>query len=230
MTFIFTCEHGGNHIPRQYAQLFRGHERLLQGHRGWDQGALQLARACARDCNAPLYFSEVSRLLIDLNRSPHHRALYSTPVRGLDAAAKQNIHDKYYLPYRQRVEAAILRSRRRPLLHLSFHSFTPELDGEIRHTDIGLLYDPARALEKEFCLLLKAALQASFPQLRIRRNYPYRGTADGFTTYLRTRFPARAYAGIELEINQGLVQANRHIWRRLLREMGPVLRGLSSRG
>jgi hypothetical protein len=39
----------------------------------------------------------------------------------------------------------------------------------------------------------------------VRRNYPYRGTADGFTTYLRRQFSARKYLGIELEVNQSLL-------------------------
>ncbi|HKU87791.1 MAG TPA: N-formylglutamate amidohydrolase, partial [Casimicrobiaceae bacterium] len=34
------------------------------------------------------------------------------------------------------------------------------------------------------------------------RNYPYRGRSDALTRYLRERFDAAAYAGIELEINQ----------------------------
>ncbi len=38
--------------------------------------------------------------------------------------------------------------------------------------------------------------------LKIRRNYPYLGKADGFTTYLRRRFLPCDYAGIELEVNQ----------------------------
>ena len=33
-------------------------------------------------------------------------------------------------------------------------------------------------------------------------NFPYLGTDDGFTTYLRTKFADADYAGIELEVNQ----------------------------
>jgi hypothetical protein len=45
------------------------------------------------------------------------------------------------------------------------------------------------------------------PGLRVRRNYPYRGVADGFTTALRRRFPADLYLGIELEVNQRLLRS-----------------------
>jgi hypothetical protein len=46
--------------------------------------------------------------------------------------------------------------------------------------------------------------------LRVRRNYP-----DGFTAYLRRRFPEEVYAGNELEINQDIVLAGGEAWRRL---------------
>ncbi len=39
----------------------------------------------------------------------------------------------------------------------------------------------------------------------MRRNYPYLGTADGHTTQARRIFPANAYLGIELELNQRLL-------------------------
>jgi len=46
----------------------------------------------------------------------------------------------------------------------------------------------------------------------VRRNYPYAGKNDGFTTYLRRRFPSDAYLGIELEINQKHVMAADSDW------------------
>jgi len=36
----------------------------------------------------------------------------------------------------------------------------------------------------------------------VRRNFPYKGCNDGFTSTLRKKFPNDAYLGIELEINQ----------------------------
>lgn len=223
MPYIFTCEHGGNRIPRQYLNLFKGKMRLLQGHRGWDPGALQLARACASYCSAPLYYSEVSRLVIDLNRTLDHRGLFSVFTRPLDTRERRRICERYYLPYRQQVETVIGGQKQRPVIHLSFHSFTPELDGMVRSADIGLLYDPARRREKEFCLRLQTLLRQACPGLAVRRNYPYRGTADGFTTYLRSRFPAGRYLGIEIEINQRHVGVKNDLWCGILKEFGVLL-------
>jgi predicted N-formylglutamate amidohydrolase len=81
------------------------------------------------------------------------------------------------------------------------HSFTPVLAGEVRTCDIGLLYDPRREAEGKFAEAWRKGLAERLPGFRIRKNYPYRGAADGFTTYLRKQFP-RSYLGIELELNQ----------------------------
>jgi predicted N-formylglutamate amidohydrolase len=91
------------------------------------------------------------------------------------------------------------------VIHLSSHSFTPELDGIVRAADVGLLYDPARAGEAALCREWRTYLKAREPSLRVRRNYPYTGKSDGFAAYLRRRFAADEYIGIELEINQRLL-------------------------
>lgn len=202
--FLITCEHGGKRIPSRYGSLFAGFEALLRSHRGYDPGALTVARELAKAMAAPLFVSTTSRLLIDLNRSIGHPRLYSEATRNAPVALRREILEKYYLPYRNRVEThigeAIARGKR--VIHLSSHSFTPVLDGAIRNADIGLLYDSARSGERELCRRWQTELRARAPALKVRRNYPYSGTSDGFTAYLRRRFPADAYIGIELEINQ----------------------------
>ena len=106
-------------------------------------------------------------------------------------------------------------SRGRRVIHISSHSFTPVLDGEVRRADVGLLYDPRRRGEVELCARWKAALCAIAPALAVRRNYPYAGKGDGLTSYLRTRFPPGAYVGIELEVNQAIVFAAGRPWTAL---------------
>jgi predicted N-formylglutamate amidohydrolase len=204
---LLSCEHGGNLIPARYRQLFAGHEDLLASHRGWDLGARDWARALARLFDAPLIDSRISRLLIDLNRSRHHPALFSPLTRGLPEAERERIIAEHYLPHREKIESWIAQRIRRggTVLHVAVHSFTPVLDGSERNAELGLLYDPARAGELRLCKAWQAALEAHDPALRVRRNYPYRGNADGLTTHLRRRFSAENYLGIELEISQGLL-------------------------
>ena len=111
---------------------------------------------------------------------------------------------RFYRPYRNAVGAAVERQieRGHRVLHVSSHSFTPVLDGVVRRADIGLLYDPFRAFEREVVASWQRELRARLPAIVVRRNYPYRGTDDGLTTMLRKRFADGAYAGIEVEINQ----------------------------
>jgi predicted N-formylglutamate amidohydrolase len=215
--FLITCEHGGNRIPSRYCHLFLGREALLSSHYGYDPGALAMARGLAWAMVAPLYFSTISRLLIDLNRSTSHPALYSEVTRNASVETRRAIMQRYYLPYRQQGEAAIaeLVAHGHRVIHISSHSFTPELNGEVRNADIGLLYDPSRCGEVELCCRWQAALASCAPEFRVRRNYPYTGKSDGFTSYLRRRFAAEAYIGIELEINQKHVFAHGRHWRDL---------------
>jgi predicted N-formylglutamate amidohydrolase len=214
-TFFITCEHGGNRIPSRYHDFFRGREALLRSHRGYDVGALRVARELSAALSAPLLVSTVSRLLVDLNRSLGHPRLFSEATRPISGELRHEILTRYYLPYRTKAETSIeqLIARGHRVIHISCHSFAPEMDGKVRNADLGLLYDPARAAEANLCRRWRIALKEYAAALRARMNYPYTGTADGFTVYLRRRFPVERYLGIELEINQKHVHEGASHWR-----------------
>lgn len=207
LAVIVSCEHGGNHVPPEYAPLFEAHMALLNTHRGCDAGALYMARHLSRALQAPLYASETTRLLVDLNRSLDQPTLFSEITRKLPGAVREKILANYYRPYRDEVEKAVASAiaQGRRVLHISSHSFTPVLDGKARETEIGLLYDPARTSERSLCDAWLEELQRALPDMRVRLNYPYRGTSDGLTAHIRTRHAGDTYAGLELEINQKLV-------------------------
>lgn len=219
--FIITCEHGGNQIPAPYRELFRGQRELLDSHRGYDPGALVMARALARACRAPLVASTISRLLIDLNRSIGHRQLFSAMTRSAPPETREQIIERHYRPYREQVERAVTQavSRGHRVVHISSHSFTDELFGKVRAADVGLLYDPARRGEVEMCVRWKESLGASAPELRVRRNYPYAGKGDGLTSYLRRHFAQSDYVGIELEINQRIASMRYQDWTAVRRTL-----------
>jgi predicted N-formylglutamate amidohydrolase len=224
--FLVTCEHGGNRIPAPYRRMFAGQRALLDSHRGYDAGALAMARALARAFGAPLVASTISRLVVDLNRSPGHPQLFSAVTRAAPAEVRARIIAAHYSPYRAEVERHIRQAvrHRRRVVHISSHSFTPELHGTTRQADVGLLYHPGRPGEALLCARWKAALGALAPDLRVRRNYPYAGKGDGLTSHLRKRFPPGAYVGIELEINQRIVAAAGHRWTALRRVLIASLR------
>jgi predicted N-formylglutamate amidohydrolase len=214
---IVTCEHAGNEVPDEYRLLFAGHEHLLPTHRGWDPGALVLAREMADRFGAPLYFDTTTRLLVDLNRSVGTPDLHSEATRHLPLTARRAILDRYYHPHRRKAEGAIgagVESGRR-VVHIASHSFTPELNGQVRTADIGLLYDPARPGEVDFANAWLAALARRDATLRLRRNYPYLGTSDGLTMALRRRHPPEHYVGIELEVNQRYVEEGGPDWPKI---------------
>ena len=76
------------------------------------------------------------------------------------------------------------------------------MNGKVRTADVGLLYDPARSGELQLSARWKAMLARALPWARVRRNYPYAGSDDGFMPYLRGRFRPADYIGVEIEFNQ----------------------------
>lgn len=216
-TLMITCEHGGNRIPAPYREVLRPYQAILESHRGFDPGALSMARALAGAFNAPLLTATVSRLLVDLNRSIGHPGLHVDAIRNLPATMRTEIVERYYKPYRAEAERLATQgiAQQGRVIHISCHSFTPSLNGVVRDADIGLLYDPARQGESALCAHWKSALKAVAPGLKVRRNFPYQGRNDGHTATLREKFPADAYIGIELELNQKNLVAPRRQWTAL---------------
>jgi predicted N-formylglutamate amidohydrolase len=231
---VVTCEHATNRVPAAYRRLFKSKaaKTALESHRGWDPGSIEIGRNLSRAVGAPLFAASASRLLIEVNRSRHHSHLFSEFSKDLDRSARAQVIATYYDAHRLRVTNAIrsLLKKRNLVLHLSVHTFTPALDGVVRNADVGLLYDPRRSRELTFCNAWKKTLKACAPRLRVRRNYPYLGRADGFTTFLRRELDAPGYLGIELEVNQRFtVPARRDDWRLLLTVLRDSLRSAIDR-
>lgn len=218
---LLSCEHGRNRVPEPYRHLFRSRRAraALGSHQGYDLGALGLARALQRRFRVPLICGTVTRLLVELNRSMGHPKIFSEFSVKLSEQERETLLRQIYLSHRRRVETALRRSlgSGAPVLHLAVHSFTPRLKGVTRQADVGLLYDPQRPAERNFCARWVASLCQAAPELRVRRNYPYRGRNDGLTTALRRVFSPGQYLGIELEVNQRLLTGSRSDRIRLTR-------------
>ncbi|MBI5155390.1 N-formylglutamate amidohydrolase [Candidatus Poribacteria bacterium] len=215
--FLITCEHAGNRVPAKYRQHFRQAGATLESHRGWDPGALPLARAVARGLGAPLFCSTVSRLVVDLNRSIDHPKVFSEFTKSLEPREREQIAELYYMPFRAEVESTVRRCIKQGnrVVHLGIHTFTPVLHGVVRNADAAILYDPARRRERGAASWWLDTIQGLAPGLRVRRNYPYRGNSDGHTTALRQLFPEDCYLGFEFEANHRDFFENPPGWRRL---------------
>ena len=211
---VITCEHGGREVPQSYAALFSGRDALLNSHRGWDAGALELGRQMADVLGAPLHVAVTTRLLVDPNRSIGHRQLFSEVTRSLSQARRQDIVDHYYRPHRRAVEGEIAThiAAGQRVIHVASHSFTPILDDVPRQADVAWLYDPRRPGEAAFARAWLLALAQRAPELRLRRNYPYEGRNDGLTASLRKQYSDTTYVGIELEVNQRFVEMRGAPW------------------
>jgi len=220
---VLTCEHAGNRIPREYARLFAGAGAVLASHRGWDPGVLRLARLLAKLLRRPLLSTQWSRLLVEANRSAHRSKIWSRFTANLPAAERQRILGRYWRPHREAVERAIAAAvaARRVVVHVAVHTFTPELDGEVRNADVAFLYDSSRRPEAALARRWGGLLRAAVPGLRVRNNYPYRGDTDGLPTAMRRQYAAARYRGFELEVNQALFAGPR--WRRVGEALAAIL-------
>ena len=218
---VVSCEHAGNIVPDDFTTLFRGRQRMLHSHRGYDAGALELAVLIAGRFQTLPYTSAVTRLLVDLNRSSGNPRRFSEISRRLATVERECVMGSYYWPYRREVESrvACLCGEGRSVFHLSVHTFTPVLNGKIRSADIGLLYDPSRRQESLFCSRWKSKMAGGNHILKVRFNYPYSGRSDGLTTHLRSLFGDEVYLGIELEVNQKYVRGRRTAWRKIQRAL-----------
>ncbi len=221
LDLVLSCEHGGNRVPARYAAHFRGAAKELDSHAGWDPGAATLARQLARTLHAPLVLTTTTRLLVDANRSADNPNVFSRWTRDLPQDERERVLAAHWRPHRDAVAHEVERRTRaqRTVLHLSVHSFTPRWKGEVRDVDIGLLYDPARAKERAFVARWARAIANEEPELRVRKNRPYRGTSDGLTTSLRERFGASRYLGIELEVSQRFTRGDARRWTTLRRAL-----------
>ena len=210
---IVSCEHGGNRVPARFRKLFS--KRFLATHRGYDPGALTAARDFVRATGAPLYYSTISRLLVELNRPLGHPQIF---FHRFPEPLREALLRRYYFPYWNAVESRVARAiaAGKTVLHLSCHSFTPRFRGVRRTTDVGLLFDPRRPAETKFCRRWRKGILGKDSKLKVRYNDPYRGAFPSLVDELRKKF-GRRYVGIQIEINQKFPRGDAHRWRALRR-------------
>ncbi|KTD32517.1 N-formylglutamate amidohydrolase [Legionella moravica] len=213
IAIVISCEHAVDTVPKEYTALFAPFKELLKTHRGIDFGALEIALHLKDTLPCDFIQAHTTRLLIDCNRTLNRPSCFSEVTRNLPDEEKRNIIKLYYQPFREEVTNIIQKHihQKRQVWHFSIHSFTPVMNGQIRSTDIGLLYNPQRPSEKVLCERLQNEIHQLNPGIRVRRNYPYKGISDGFTTSLRKKFSDAEYVGIEIESNQALTQNDQSI-------------------
>ena len=222
-SFLVTCEHGGNRIPAPCRRLFRGQRALLDSHRGYDPGALVMAKALA---------AALRGAARELDRQPSgHRpqsldrpsaALVGGDARRAARAANERSSNGTTGPIARKSSASVAaiggaRPARRSTSRrtASRRCWTARCDAPTW----DCCTTPRRRGEAALCARWKASLAAHraaaprTPQLSLCRQ---RRRTDFGTC--AAPFRARAYVGIELEVNQEIVFAG-----------GPALDGAARR-
>ncbi|MEM7445301.1 MAG: N-formylglutamate amidohydrolase [Pseudomonadota bacterium] len=171
---VFVCEHAGRIVPNRLKNLgvVPG---VLNSHRGWDIGAVDVARQLASLLDAPLVLQRYSRLVIDSNRPPNSVASIpeisdgeTIPGNvGLSLAAREARIEEIFAPMDRAIDELFEAEPRRA--GLSIHSFTPNLGGLPRPWHAGFLSrrDPSTAKA------LHDAVAAMRPDLTLGINEPY---------------------------------------------------------
>lgn len=184
---------------------------VLRSQASWDHGALDIATRLSEAVGLPVHAGAFSRMFVDLNRDPEYPGVvpevsYGAVVPGNaaltsgDRAARiAGFHAPYWDAVRRDVTARI--HDRGSVLHFSSHTFDPALDPAQRTFEVGVLYDPAHALEAELAERLMFQLRRA--GLDVRANQPYTGVGPAICTSLRKELGAR-YAGIQFETSHAV--------------------------
>jgi predicted N-formylglutamate amidohydrolase len=225
---VLSCEHASWTLP--HGVDLGVSTDVLRSQAGWDHGAYDIAARLSEHVGVHVHAGLFTRMFVDLNRGPEHPDVVpsvsygaSVPANAaLPASARAERVATYHAPYwdavRRDCEARL--GDRDAVLHLSSHSFSPELDPPRRAFDVGVLYDPAHAFEAELAERLLFALRAA--GLAVRANEPYGGVGAAICTSLRRELVGRRYAGIQLETSHAVTYGN-HGCARVAAAIAPFL-------
>jgi predicted N-formylglutamate amidohydrolase len=146
-SLIFICDHASNRVPDEFGDLGIPAAEL-QRHIAWDIGAAGVAEILAKYFDAPVVFSDVSRLVIDCNRAFDDPGLIPAISDGTPIPANQSLAERerrrrwktYHQPYHDAIEEVIatkLTDRQTPIV-VSIHSMTPVMKGFARPWQISM--------------------------------------------------------------------------------------------
>lgn len=212
MCLLITCDTGGWRTPASLSCVMPKDNSpaadtivtsLTPGEP--DRHAYLAARTIARLSGGFLLVNPWRGDFVDVGRSSRHRGLFPPSIRKLDESTRQTILEEIYHPFRRQVRRRLsdMLLQHPYVVHISVRTFEPRTDaGQWRRGDVGLAYDPAREDEVDWCLDLIDEMWEATPELKIRRNYPRRGTQDSLTRTMRRHFEELNYLGIELMLNR----------------------------
>ena len=212
---VLICDHAANTVPDFVNGGDLGMDPAdMARHIAYDVGALGLSRHLAKLMNAPLVYSNFSRLVIDPNRGEDDPTLVMQLYDGSIIPANRNISEadknqrleKCYSPYHKALET-VLSQRENPII-ISIHTFTKQLNGYgERPWHVGVLY----ANDARLSTPMLAELNAQ-PELCVGDNQPYSGHLKGDTMETHALQPNRIHALIEIRNDLIETTQDQHKW------------------
>jgi predicted N-formylglutamate amidohydrolase len=206
--FVFTCDHGGRHIPRRLANLGLD-ERALTTHVASDLGVAELGRRLAVRMDAFLIVQNYSRLVVDVNRPPEAADSITTLSECTRVAANEGLAftevrqrlQELFRPYHERISEELddraIRGLRSVLVAL--HSFTPVYMGRSRPWHVGVLYGRYTGLARRILVALR-----SDEALVVGDNQPY-AVSDETDYTIIVHGEQRGIPHVEIEVRQDLL-------------------------
>ena len=215
---MLICEHGGRAVPHKLKKLGL-HDAAMDEHIAYDIGAEATARLLANELSVPLVIQRYSRLVIDCNRPPTAddampHLIHGTTVPGnenLSAQSRQQRVQEIFTPFDHAVAELIEAPKRR--WAFSIHSFTPELNGQMRPWDIGFLFRN----DDQTSALLAEHIRLKHPNITVGLNEPY--TIDDESDWFVPQHAERLnlqHSLVEIRNDHICTEAGQHFWARLL--------------
>ena len=199
------CDHASKRIPPEYGDLGLSSVQR-EDHIAWDIGAAEVTRVLSVEIGAPAVLGNVSRLVVDFNRSPDSPDLIAGVTHGirvpgneaLSAEDREPRLERFYRPYHDAIDGLLARGDAAVIV--SIHSFSQDLDKASRNFDVGLLFDEFEPLAHAF------AERLTDSGMRVRLNEPYTGRGQVVSS-AQTHGRRFGLPNYEIEINQRLLKS-----------------------
>ncbi|RIV87721.1 N-formylglutamate amidohydrolase [Aurantiacibacter zhengii] len=148
--FLLIGDHAGSAIPASLGDLGLAAEDRRR-HIALDLGVRELGEALGERLQAPFVRQHFSRLVCDCNRHPGDPEWAPAISDGTPIPGNRHLTEKdtqarraaIFEPYHAAIAAALeaRAAKGAPTILVSLHSFTPNMSGEQRPWDIGILHD-----------------------------------------------------------------------------------------
>ena len=200
---LLVCDHASAHIPPEMGTLGLGPQDL-SSHIAWDIGAAAVTQKLAERWQSTAVLAGVSRLVVDCNRAPGADGWMPPQSCGvtvpgnarLDGGQVQDRKRRWYDAYHQAVAAQIARLQAPAVV--AIHSFTPNMAGQDRPWQVGVLWNRDDRLARAVLAGLR-----QIAGLVVGDNQPYSGQTLNYT--LDHHADRAGLPHVSLELRQDLV-------------------------